>query len=241
MSRNEPSSPFQNIRQITVRYDRRPAYLQLTYRAADGSSIVGGNLGESRDGTSVTTITLGDSDYVASAFGEVSGGAVMALGFVVKSSRGNSTTYGPYGTMGSRGASVYNFVPQGTILSLYGAYGASYINQIGFYDRQPPRCAQMLPGGNGNWKLVSCTQKLDTVSFVCQAKPTTSEIDCPDAGYARFGAMCYRVYSSNQLSWESARLQCMGLQATLAKVDSMDLNTFINDLIGDTPAFIGLK
>jgi len=165
----------------------------------------------------------------------------MALGFVVKSSRGNSTTYGPYGTMGSGGSSPYNFQPQGVVLSLYGAYGSSYITQIGFYDRQTPRCAQMQPGGDGAWKLVPCNQKFDTISFVCKAKPTLSAIDCPDEGYARFGSWCYKVYSGNQISWETARTQCLGLQATLAKIDSIELNTFISSMIGDTPSFIGLK
>lgn len=86
-----------------------------------------------------------------------------------------------------------------------------------------------------------CAQSFDGVSYACQLRPTASAVDCPSGGWFRYGGFCYKAFSGNKLSWESARLSCLTMQATLVTVATPEMSAFFQSRFQGSHGFIGYK
>jgi len=104
---------------------------------------------------------------------------------------------------------------------------------------QAPRCTQITPAGT--WRTVPCAQSFDGISYACQLRPTASAVDCPSGGWFRYGGFCYKAFSGNKLSWESARLSCLTMQATLVTVATPEMSAFFQSRFQGSQGFIGYK
>lgn len=261
----------QNIRQLAVYASSRLLGVQAKYLLRNGSEVVGNVMGTNKGGnTAVISLTYGQ--HVSGAFGELVNGVVQSLGVIVKDVKGNTFTYGPYGTTGASGAKPWSLTATrcvrpachfihtlklicayldsftlplphpphcSLITGFFGTASAQGINSLGFHELQTPRCTQVTPGGT--WRAVPCQQAFDGVSYACQLRPTASAVDCPSGGWFRYGALCYKAFSGNKLSWEAARQSCLTMQATLVTVTTPEMNAFLQSRFQGAFGFIGLK
>ncbi|TFJ88496.1 hypothetical protein NSK_000070 [Nannochloropsis salina CCMP1776] len=92
-----------NIRQLAVYSSSRLLGIQGRYLYTNGSEIIGNVMGTNKGGDTAV-ISLSYGQYFASAFGDVVNDKLQSLNLVVKDVKGNSITYGPYGTPGGSGA-----------------------------------------------------------------------------------------------------------------------------------------
>jgi len=95
--------PKQNIRQIAIYSSSRILGVQGRYLYTNGSEIIANVMGTNKGGDTAV-ISLSYGQYFASAFGEIVNNNLQTLNLVVKDVKGNSITYGPYGTSGGSGA-----------------------------------------------------------------------------------------------------------------------------------------
>lgn len=77
--------------------------MQGRYLYTNGSEIIANVMGTNKGGDTAV-ISLSYGQYFASAFGEIVNNNLQTLNLVVKDVKGNSITYGPYGTSGGSGA-----------------------------------------------------------------------------------------------------------------------------------------
>lgn len=81
--------------------------VQAKYLYRNGSEVIGNVMGTNKGGnTAVISLTYGQ--YVSGAFGELVNGAIQSLSIVIKDVKGNTFTYGPYGTTGTSGAKPWS-------------------------------------------------------------------------------------------------------------------------------------
>ncbi len=212
--------------------------VQGRYLHSNGSEIIGNVMGTNKGGDTAV-ISLAYGQYFAAAHGEIVNNNLQTLNLVVKDVKGNSVTYGPYGSSGASGAKKWVVNATGLIVGFYGFNSPQGLNQLGFYDLLAPRCTQITP--TGTWRTVPCAQSFDGVSYACQLRPTASAVDCPTGGWFRYGGLCYKAFSGNKLSWESARLSCLTMQATLVTVSTPEMNAFFQSRFQGSFGFIGFK
>ena len=93
----------QNIRQLAVYSSSRVLGVQAKYLLANGTEVIANVMGTNKGGTTAV-ITLRQGEYVSGAFGELLNGNLLTLNVVVRDFKGNSVTYGPYGTSGGSSA-----------------------------------------------------------------------------------------------------------------------------------------
>lgn len=103
ISVRHPYALLQNIRQLAVYSSSRLLGIQGRYLYTNGSEIIGNVMGTNKGGDTAV-ISLSYGQYFASAFGDVVNDKLQSLNLVVKDVKGNSITYGPYGTPGGSGA-----------------------------------------------------------------------------------------------------------------------------------------
>lgn len=95
--------PKQNIRQLAIYSSSRILGVQGRYLYTNGSEIIANVMGTNKGGDTAV-ISLSYGQYFASAFGEIVNNNLQTLNLVVKDVKGNSITYGPYGTSGGSSA-----------------------------------------------------------------------------------------------------------------------------------------
>jgi len=95
--------PKQNIRQLAIYSSSRILGVQGRYLYTNGSEIIANVMGTNKGGDTAV-ISLSYGQYFASAFGEIVNNNLQTLNLVVEDVKGNSITYGPYGTSGGSGA-----------------------------------------------------------------------------------------------------------------------------------------
>ncbi|EWM26794.1 low affinity immunoglobulin epsilon fc receptor [Nannochloropsis gaditana] len=130
-----------NIRQLAVYSSSRLLGVQGRYLYTNGSEIIGNVMGTNKGGDTAV-ISLSYGQYFASAFGDVVNDKLQSLNLVVKDVKGNSITYGPYGTPGGSGAKSWIVNATGLLVGFFGFNSPQGINQLGFYDLQSPRCEE---------------------------------------------------------------------------------------------------
>lgn len=116
--------------------------MQGRYLYTNGSEIIGNVMGTNKGG-STAIISLSYGQYVSGAYGETVNNNLQTLNFVVKDIKGNTITYGPYGTSGGSNAKKWSITATGLIVGFYGYSSVQGLNQLGFYDLQAPRCVNI--------------------------------------------------------------------------------------------------
>ncbi|XP_066270066.1 macrophage mannose receptor 1-like [Branchiostoma lanceolatum] len=91
-------------------------------------------------------------------------------------------------------------------------------------------CAVVLSSGH-LWHDISCTK---TRGFICQLA-----IVCPIAGYVSFNGVCYKDFAEPK-AYDEARQTCAAEGGLVAMPKDNATNTFIHNLGGVTPRWIGL-
>lgn len=212
----------------------------MSYQRKDGTTYAAPSYGAfQRTSTTVAIPLYAGRQRIAKVEGSASGSLLRYLTLTVSDlDGGNSKVWGPFGSaIGASMGGAFSYTPGDVVVAVYGSATDVALTQLGFVEANIPRCSAV--DDAGHWRAVDCNMKQDGVTFLCERRPTVSQIDCPD-GWVAYGASCYQGQQANQLSWNEAHQRCVQLGGSLANVDSSTTHEQVKGLMGGR-GFLGIK
>jgi hypothetical protein len=213
---------------------------QVSYQRKDGTIYAAPSYGAFQRTSTTVAIPLNTgSQRIAKVEGSASGSFLRSLSFTISNLDGsNSKVWGPFGSsLGASMGGTFSYTPGDVVVAVYGSATDVALTQLGFVEANIPRCTSV--DDEGHWRAVDCDMKQDGITYLCERRPTISQIDCPD-GWVAYGASCYQGQQTNKLSWNEANQRCVQLGGSLANVDSSATHEQVKGLMGGR-GFLGIK